>query len=308
MSALVDFTTLQAIGDLRALTGRLLAPALDRLAPPPPQRQALGALVTAEHGLFASDDSLALWPLLDRLAADAAQPDAVCALANGLLMANALQGGDRAEVAGSLWSASAPRLRRLPPALRGPLARAATCTGDRHRFTAAAAPTADDRLSVDRGEISRRLIRIAQAATEAELRHIARADYGCGCDTHLPALRRVIFEQDCVFTDDQGWYPSEVVELVSHVPAQPGFAVATAILLTHCLHKGDLQANTEFRWGNNAAAYLDLPQNLRNPILAAFRAIYETDLGWAPYYSALFDPTDNRAVLLPPAAPELTRM
>lgn len=161
---------------------------------------------------------------------------------------------------------------------------------------------------VDVGKTGDRLVAIAQAATEVEIAHISRADYGCGCATHLPALRQVIWDQRCVFAENQGWYPSEVVELVSHVPKEPGFAVATAILLNHCIHKGDLHASTDFRWENNAAAYLAMPHGLREPILAGFRAIYEADDGWSPYYSALFDSAENRAVLLPQPVPELTRM
>lgn len=308
MSALVDFRTLQAISDLQALTCDIVDEADANWPIAESQSVALRRLVTVEGCSFGSDASLALWSLLDEIATQPAQPDAVCALSTGVLMANALQGGDRQEVAGSLWSDSVARLRRLPHRLRGPLARAALCTRDRHRFRDSAAPSADDTLSVDVARTSARLVGIARAATEEELRHIARADYGCGCDTHLPALRQVIFKQDCVFTEAQGWYPSEVVELVSHVPTEPAFAVATAILLNHCLHKGDLQASTDFRWENNAAAYLALPPPLRDPILAGFRAIYESDGGWSPYYSALFDRTENRAVLLPPPPAGLTRM
>lgn len=308
MSSLVDFRTLQAISDLRALAKDVLNRAGDGLDFSAAERFSLYRLVTEEGCAFSSDASIALWPRLQEMAADETATDAACALSNGILMANALQGGDRQEVAGSLWTDSVARLRNLPHGLRGPLARAALCTADRHRFDKGDTPTADDRISVDVVTVGEQLVKIARAATEAEILHIARADYGCGSDRHLPSLRQVIFDQACVFTETQGWYPSEVVELVSHVPGQPGFAVATAILLNHCIHKGDLQGSTDFRWENNAAAYLALPAPLRAPILAGFRAICEADAGWAPYYSALFDPSENRTILLPQPAPELTRM
>ncbi len=308
MGALVSFRTLQAISDLQALAEGVLDNSLSVVPLSGSGREALRGLVKTERCMFDSDASLKLWPVLNKLSEDAAQPEAVCALANGILAANALQGGDRKEVAGSLWSASVHRLRQLPPRLRGPLARAAGRTADLHRFPDRAVPTGDDKVSVDLAGISERLVKIGQAVTEEEIQHIARADYGCDRDRHLSALRQVIFNQDCVFTDAQGWYPSEVVELVSHVPTEPAFAVATAILLNHCIHKGDLQGSTDFRWENNAAAYLALPPELRGPILAGFRAIYESDDNWSPYYSALFDSAENRAVLLPQPLPELTRM
>lgn len=308
MSTLVVFRTLQAISDLRALALQVLNVSGDTLPLDAGQKTALHRLVTAERCVFDSDATFALLPALEALAADhAGATDAAFALSNAILMANALQGGDRQERAAALWSESAARLRRLPHRLRAPLAHAACCTSDRYRFSESAAPSTEDRISVDLAATGARLVEIARAASEEELQHIARADYCCGYDRHLPALRQVIFDQACVFSEAQGWYPSEVVELVSHVPSEQGFAVATAILLNHCIHKGDLQGSTDFRWENNAAAYLALPRDLREPILAGFRAIYETDDGWSPYYSAQFDSRDNRAVLLPPAAPELTR-
>lgn len=308
MSALVDFRTLQAISDLQALAGAVLGEALQDLRLSDTERDALGALITDDGCLFDSDTSLKLWPMLDRLSRDRAQTDAVCALANGILTANALQGGDSRERAAGLWSKSVTRLRTLPYRWRGPLARAALCAADSHGFSEADAPSADDRVSVDVAGISGRLVEIARAATEEDLLHIAGADYGCGRDRHLASLRKVISDQACVFTEAQGWYPSEVVELVSHVPGEPGFAVATAILLNHCIHAGDLQGGTDFRWEHNATAYLAMPPGLRDPILAGFRAIYEYDDGWSPYFSALFDCAANRAVLLPQPVPELTRM
>lgn len=308
MSALVDFRTLQAISDLQALVGDILNRTGETLDFSAPELTTLYKLVTDERCAFNSDASISLWPRLQELAADETAGDDACALSNGILMANALQGGDRQEVAGSLWSGSVTRLRKLPYRWRGPLARAALCTSDRHRFDGDAAPSHDDRLSVDIPGTSERLVKIARSATEEEILHIARADYGCGCDKHLSELRKVIRDQACVFAESQGWYPSEVVELVSHVPTEPGFAVATAVLLNHCIHKRDLQGSTDFRWENNAAAYLAMAPVLRDPVLAGFRAIYELDDGWSPYYSALFDISENRAILLPQPAPELTRL
>jgi hypothetical protein len=308
MELLVGFRTLQAIADLQALVTDTLNADGDCLPFERPQTRALARLVAEEHCCFASDASFALLPGLEAIATDPSATDSLVALANGLLMANALQGGDRLDTVAELWTANLDRLRRLPPTLRGPLASAAQCTVSWNLLSAGAQPTRDDRMTVDPDRTSRALVAIAQSATEEELLHIARADYGCGCDRHLRTLRQVIWHQDCIFADDQGWYPAEVVELVSHVPNQTGFAVATAILLNHCVHKGDLQGSTDFRWENNARAYMALPRPLRTPILAGFRAIYESDPGWAPYYSALFDVTEHRAILLPPADTELTRL
>ncbi len=308
MSVLVDFRTLQAISDLQALARDVLNRSGDTLDFSVHERTALYKLVTDERCAFGSDASIGLWPRLREMAGDKTTADAACSLSNGVLMANALQGGDLPETAGRLWSESVDRMRKLRSCWRGPLARAALCTADRHRFDGTDTPTEDERISVDATSISERLLDIARSATEEEILHIARADYGCGYDRHLSELRKVIRDQACVFTETQGWYPSEVVELVSHVPTEPGFAVATAILLNHCIHEGDLQGSTDFRWENNADAYIAMPQSLRDPILAGFRAIYEADQGWSPYYSALFDPRDNRAILLPQPAPELTRM
>lgn len=56
-------------------------------------------------------------------------------------------------------------------------------------------------------------LEFVKGITTEELKFISMADYGQDSDRHLETLKTLIFEQDCIVTQDQNWYPYEVVEL-----------------------------------------------------------------------------------------------
>jgi hypothetical protein len=306
MTHLVDFRTLQEIGDLTALIGDIYPVAINQLGLDDATRTSLHAL--SDDPKNRSELALTLFPEVFDLAIALDQSDAVFTFTNAVVLSTLLLHGETRPETFNITTNRAARLRALPTVSRAALAngfRRLAVSGSEQRSLY---PKAEDCISVDLEKVCARLVELAQAVTEPELEHIAKADYQNDREEHYAALKTVIFEQDCVFSDEQSWVPSEVVELISHIPAEPGFGVATAVLLTHCLRKGDMQGHTDFRWQNNAAAYLAMPDTLRHPILAGFRYIYETDPGWCPHFSALFDPYDHHCKIIPPVGPELTQM
>ncbi|MEO1469616.1 MAG: hypothetical protein AAFV86_11195 [Pseudomonadota bacterium] len=125
--------------------------------------------------------------------------------------------------------------------------------------------------------ILRALADIARRATDEDLRLIAINErHGNGRQTweaHIPALREVIFERGCRMDEDKhNWFPLEAVELTSHhmhAGEEKPFAIATALLLIHCLEEDDPLDFFAFRWPRCHAFYVSLPQDFRCPILAA---------------------------------------
>lgn len=261
-------------------------------------------------GASAEQDSKSLKSLLDLVCStgDNVDPATAEVLAISIPLFQLLREKTHTSETSNLLDDEITEIRNLPAYARAAIANGYLDLSHPNTAHRGTFPTIADGTSVDLETTCAKLLEIAKAITEAELLHIAKADYQNHTDAHYNALKQVIFEQGCVFEEDQSWVPSEVVELVSHVPGDTGFAVATAVLLHHCLRKGDYQGHTEFRWQNNATAYLALPPSHQDPILAAFRYLYESDPLWDPYYSGQFDPCDYSAVLLPMCPPELTQM
>lgn len=115
---------------------------------------------------------------------------------------------------------------------------------------------------------------------------VSAADYGENISQHLIALNEVLSSKTCLFPKDEFWYPSEVVELVSHVRSTPGFIPCTALLLANALQGRDNVGWFDYRWGNLAADYNNLPQSSRAPILAGLRFLYESGEDFEPYPAA----------------------
>ena len=106
---------------------------------------------------------------------------------------------------------------------------------------------------------------------------VANADFGYRAEEHLNALNAVLSSETCQFPKGETWIPSEVVELVAHVRETPGFVVCTALLLANAIPSNDQMGWFKFRWERLAADYNVLPEEVRVPILAGFRFLYEAD-------------------------------
>ena len=114
---------------------------------------------------------------------------------------------------------------------------------------------------------------LLKTITEEELAFIAGLDYGMGVDKHLAALREVIFEQGGEVTQDQYWYPHEVIALGAH-HLQPGhereFFFCTMLVLQAVQSGYDDTVEWSDKFQDRANEYQQLPTELRDEILAAY--------------------------------------
>jgi hypothetical protein len=114
-----------------------------------------------------------------------------------------------------------------------------------------------------------------QSASDAELSFIASLDYGQRAEQHLAALREVIFKQGGITRDGQHWFPYEVVELGSH-SLRPGhereFAICTLLVLANVAAGIDTSTDIQAKFAERAAEYDQLPAQLREEILNAYRS------------------------------------
>lgn len=154
-------------------------------------------------------------------------------------------------------------------------------------------PAPLDCVTHRRADLEPALIALARQMTPAEQDHIARADYGCDAARHHAALVALLADPLLAYPANDLWYPAEVVELVSHVPGEPGHVPCLAIVLLDALRTGDDRGNADYRLGPQFDDILALPQPARAVLIAAFRHLYETDPSWTPSVAEAGQPPDQ---------------
>jgi hypothetical protein len=306
MSFAIGFRPLQASHDLAHLARKVPRSVLLRIAAgvppadmaPEAAQRAILALVHEDACRLTPDRTR---PLHETLLLAASMPDddfEAFVVATMILLADRLQAGAGPDDLFWHWDAFAEHYLTAAP-----VPRAALLLGFRGLADAGLLPAADIHLrsvsGVDVARVRADLRAIAEGAGDDVLRAIAAADHGDRGPDHFAALRNVIGAQGSVLRPDQEWLPSEVLELASHDPAHPGHLVATTVLLTTAMARGDAQGWFSYRWEQQALAYERLPPSARWAVLSAIRYLYESDPGFSPYPQALFDPLDHRARLIP---------
>ena len=117
------------------------------------------------------------------------------------------------------------------------------------------------------------LSQLVKTATKSELEYIAALDYGQDADIHLAALSSVIFDQAGDLTDDQRWFPYEVIELGSH-SLEPGhereFFFCTMLVLQAAKTGYDRSIDLSDKLADRATEYDLLPIELRDEVLRAY--------------------------------------
>ncbi|MEM0943431.1 MAG: hypothetical protein AAGI70_05720 [Pseudomonadota bacterium] len=91
-----------------------------------------------------------------------------------------------------------------------------------------------------------------------------------------------------------------MIELVSHMPDQPGFVGATALTLIKSRDRGDDLGNMAFRWDAQRQTYRTLPDPLRDAVEAGARSLMEQDESWTPVAHPKLDPDNPPTVIVPP--------
>jgi hypothetical protein len=109
-----------------------------------------------------------------------------------------------------------------------------------------------------------------KSITQGEILYIASADYGMDVEKHKSALQTLIFEQDGIITQDQNWYPYEVIELrrwrceLSH---EREFAICNLIIALSIINGADSCNSTEDMLDSIANEYDKLPNDLRDLVV-----------------------------------------
>lgn len=199
-----------------------------------------------------------------------------------VLLHDTIERRGNGEAVAALWARHADKLRRMPPPVR-----AALMNGVEHLLThglipADCQPEAADLLTYPLPRLETALIALARTMSRTEIDHVARADYGNDVTRHRQALTALLADARVAYPGDDAWFPAEVVELVSHVPGQPGHVPSLAIVLLDALRSGDRHGNAQFRLENQFAEIARLLPNARDTLFAGFRHLYEANRAWSP--------------------------
>ena len=111
--------------------------------------------------------------------------------------------------------------------------------------------------------------------SKAELAFIAETDYGQNSQQHYEALYTLIHKQDGIITDQQYWFPYEVIELCSHGIKQGHereFAICTLLIIQNVIAGTDPATDLLVKFQTCAEDYDLLPEELREEILNAYLA------------------------------------
>lgn len=293
MAGGLDFRRLQAVADLCAV-------AVDGAGALP---DGAAALIHAHGCRFEATESNLM--LLGPVEETAATPEAPgFAAAQALLLADCLQGGLDPRGLAFWWDVVEAERSTLPVQARTAILTGYAAVAD--DIPGMNGPGTDDLVSIDRQAVLDELHAIARRVPRPVLEDIAKADYGYQADRHLEALEDAL-ASPTGWRADNPTYPSEVVELVSHVPEKPGFAAMTALLMADAVERGDFCGDMEFRWSNNSATYLAMPVSIGPAVLAGFRCLYETVQGWNPYLNAEFSLLEHKARTIPLAGDRFLR-
>lgn len=206
-------------------------------------------------------------------------------IAVAMIVANDLQRGHWHGDAKEVSELAVEPVRRAPNKLRAAILRGLDALEDlSYRFEPAdyLLPK-ESRMTRPIEQVLPKLCDIARAIDFPTRKSVAAADYGQEIERHLEALDNVLAAENCQFPKEEVWYPSEVIELVSHVRDTPGFVPCTALLLANAVQGRDISGWFESRWSNLAADYNALPISARAPILAGLRCLYEAGESFLTY-------------------------
>ena len=109
-------------------------------------------------------------------------------------------------------------------------------------------------------------LKLAKSITPNEIDFISMADYGNGSVQHKEALQKLIFDQDCVVTEDLPWRPYEVIELMRwscKEGHEREFAICNIIIALSVIAGTDLRNEPQYMLDAIAPEYDKLPDNLR---------------------------------------------
>lgn len=292
----ISFQTLQVIADLQSAAATGFGGLADRLKPA--QKQMLRRVIFDQKCMLSAADAEAIHADLLLVAALPDKgPDAFLT-ATALLLADRLQGGSGADDLFWNWDAFQDHYRKGSSPVRAAVMNGFRWAHTTRRVNLDQVPDGRDLQTYDGTDLIR-VLKVIARAMSADLRELVCK--AAPVDTravHRTALDNCL-KGSCVLSEYGGWFPGEVVELVSLDPEHVAHAQCTALVLLDALVTRDAKGRMAFRWEELADRYLRMRPETRTAILAGVRHLHEMAIDWSPYTGWSPDKLVEKAVVVP---------
>lgn len=291
---------LQVIADLQSATATGFSGLSERLKPA--QKQLLRRVIFNQKCILSASDAAAIHADLLLIAALPDKGRASFLSATTLLLADRLQGGAGADDLFWNWDAFQHQYRKGPSPVRAALMHGFRWAHTTRRVNLDHVPEGRDLQTYD-GDDLIRILKVVARAMPAGLRDLVCQ--AAPVDTravHRTALENCL-KGSCILSEYGGWFPGEVVELVSLDPEHDAYAYCTAIVLLDSIMTRDARGRMAFRWEEQAKHYLHLQPEVRATVLAGVRHLHEIAIEWSPYSGWSADRLVEKAVVVPFAKP-----
>ncbi|WP_299826012.1 hypothetical protein [uncultured Roseobacter sp.] len=292
----ISFQTLQVVADLQSAAATGFSGLADRLKPA--QKQLLRRVIFDQNCVLSSRD-------VESIHADlllvAALPDKgldAFLTATALLLADRLQGGSGADDLFWNWDAFQDHYRKGSSPVRAAVMNGYRWAHTTRRVNLDRAPEGRDLQTYDGADLIR-VLKVIARSMPAGLRDLVCDAAPVGTRTvHRTALENCL-KGSCVLSEYGGWFPGEVVELISLDPEHAAYAHCTALVLLDALVSRDAKGRMAFRWEEQADRYLRMRSEMRTAILAGVRHLHEMAIDWSPYTGWAPDQLVEKAVVVP---------
>lgn len=292
----ISFQTLQVVADLQSAAATGFVGLAERLKPS--RKQVLRRVIFDQKCLLSHVDVRSIH---DDLLLIAALPDKgfdAFLAATALLLADRLQVGAGADDLFWNFNAFQDHYSKAPSPMRAAIMNGYRWAHSTRRINLEAVPAGGNLHTYD-GDDLIRILRMVARSMSGELRdQVYRAAPIDTRAVHRAALENCL-NGSCVFSDYGGWFPGEVVELVSLNPDHAAYAHCTAMVMLDAIVTRDAKGRMAFRWEEQAPRYLRMQSDLRKAILAGARHLHEMAIEWRPYSSWAPDRLAEKAIVVP---------
>lgn len=296
----ISFQTLQVVADLQSAAATGFTSLAERLKPA--QKQHLRRVIFDQKCVLSMKDAEALHGDLLLVAALPDKGMDGFLSATALLLADRLQGGAGADDLYWNWDAFQDHYRKGSSPLRAAVMNGFRWAHTTRRVNLEPLPVDDDLRTYDGDDLTRILKVVARAMPEDLRDLVCRTAPAETRAVHRAALENCL-KGSCILSEYGGWFPGEVVELVSLDAEHPAYPHCTAMVLLDSIVTRDAKGRMAFRWEEQAPRYLRMKSELRKAILAGVRHLHEMAIDWSPYSGWAPDQMVEKAVVVPFAKP-----
>ncbi|WP_298968704.1 hypothetical protein [uncultured Roseobacter sp.] len=292
----ISFQTLQVVSDLRSVAATGFGGLSERLNAA--HKPLLRKIIFDQKCVLSVSDAETLHADLLLVAALPDKGLDSFLTATALLLADRLQGGAGEDDLYWNWDAFQEHYRKGSSPIRAALMNGFRWAHTTRRVNLEKVPEGRDLQTYDGDDLTR-IFKVIARSMPSEMRDlVCEAAPEETRHVHRKALENCL-EGSCILSEYGGWFPGEVVEIVSLDPDHAAHSACTALVLLDSIATRDAGGRMAFRWEEQSTRYLQMKSDLGTAILAGVRHLHEMAMEWKPYSGWAPDTLVEKAVVVP---------